>query len=291
MKNFDEFVAIDWSGAQTPVKTKSISVALCWQGRAAPHLSGRLWSRTMVADWICSLVERKSKRTLVGIDCNFSYSAETCIKQFGPNSTVTDLWQAVEAANTDQPNYFAGGYWTHGSHARYFWTSGKKPEGFVMPRRLTEQVCGENGFGWPESPFKLIGPKQVGKGGLSGMRLLLELKRRLGSKIAVWPFDENTDEARLVIAEIYPRLFLRRFGHGNAKIRDVSALNRLLGELQTDAYEDTAPFSDHDADALVGAAGLRMLCGTAKTVSETLSSPPAPRTMLEREGWIFGVGA
>lgn len=291
MNNFDEFVAIDWSGAEYPVNTKSIAVSIAWQGDEAPHLSDRTWSRSIVADWIESLSQRKKKRTLIGIDCNFGYSEITGMEQFGQTYTAQDLWHAVDNANKDHPNYFAAGYWKHELHRRYFWMEGKRPTGFAMPRRMTEQICGESGFGWPESPFKLIGPKQVGKGGLSGMRMVLDLKRRLKDRVAIWPFEEDTDGAAIVIAEIYPRLFLRRTGHGNAKIRKAENLNNVLEELRSKPYREESGFSDHQADALVSAAGLRLMCGNGKTVPEAIASPPAPRRILEREGWIFGVGA
>ena len=165
------------------------------------------------------------------------------------------------------------------------------PDGFAMPRRVTEQVCGDSGYGWPESPFKLIGPKQVGKGGLAGMRLVHDLKAHLSDRLAVWPFDADNDGCAIVITEIYPRQFLKRAGHGNAKIRDLAGLNRVLAAMGSKPYKDPDAFSDHDADALISAAGLRMMCGTAKTVPEAIATPKAPRQTLEREGWIFGAGA
>jgi hypothetical protein len=290
LKNFDLFVGIDWSGAQNPVVTKSIALAKAYRGDAAPVLEEGGWSRDKVASWLVNAA-KSGKRILAGIDCNFGYSEIIGEKQFGADYTAKDLWAAVEAANYDHPNFFAGGYWTHKKHAAHFWTEGKRPDGFALPRRATEEACGQSGLGWPESPFKLIGPKQVGKGGLAGMRLITYLKAQLGPAVAIWPFEQHTDQAKLIITEIYPRLFLRSAGHGNAKIRDLSALNRVLEGIGSKPYPKAAPFTDHDADAIVSAAGLRSLCGTAKTVPESLSFPNAPRKTLEREGWIFGAGA
>lgn len=291
MKNFDVFAGIDWSGAKAPIKTKSIALALAWSGTEAPHASGKIWSRQMVADWLIAMAE-KGKRTLVGIDCNFGYAQEVGELQFGASYNYRDLWQAVEAANENEPNYFAGGYWGHSSYARYFWTDGKMKSGFKMPKRLTETTCGEGGYGWPESPFKLIGAKQVGKGGLAGMRMALDLKSKLGDKIAVWPFEQDTDEAVVVMTEIYPRQFLMRAGHGNTKVRSMADLNEALVALGSEPAEVRgADISDHDADALVSAAGLRMLCGSDTTIPERIANPPMlDRKRASREGWIFGVG-
>lgn len=290
MKNFDRFIGIDWSGAKSPVLTNSIAVAVAEKIDIAPQNKEEPWSRSRVADFLFECANG-TVRTLAGIDCNFGYSESIGEKQFGKNYTAYDLWQAVEDSNEGEANYFAGGYWTHERHGAHFWRSGTMPEGFSMPRRATEQACGESGLGWPESPFKLIGAKQVGKGGLAGMRLIYDLKRRLGQRIAIWPFDAHVDEAALVIAEIYPRLFLRMAGHGNAKIRNLSELNATLSALQIPPIAGNKPFSDHQADAIVSAAGLRLLCGRGNTVPEGFINPSIPRKTLLREGWIFGVQA
>lgn len=292
MKSFNRFIGIDWSGARTPVRTRAIAAAQCAQGDAPPRLEPEIRSRTAVADYIQAL-SSASERTLVGIDCNFGYSQTIGERQFGNTYDYCDLWQAVEDANVDQPNYFAGGYWTHADHAMHFWTEGKMKPGYTMPQRLTEIVCRQCGYGAPESPFKMIGPKQVGKGGLAGMRLVHALKKTCGDRVAVWPYEglDAADHARVVIVEIYPRQFLHRAGHGPTKIRDAGALNRALSAMGSRKIPGNRPFSDHDADALVSAAGLRFLCGSGKHIGGTLAWPPMlDERTARREGWIFGVG-
>lgn len=289
MKNFDRFAGIDWTGARAPVKSRSIAVAVCGKGRSAPVLCPGPWSRAAVADWLERLA-CEGKRTLAGIDCNFGYAREVGRRQFGPSYDFHDLWRAVDAAGGD--NYFAGGYWEASAQKGLFWTGGRKPPGMALPKRATEEACGRAGHGWPESPFKLHGPKQVGKGGLAGMRMVLDLKRRCGDAVAVWPFERDTDGAALVITEIYPRQFLRRSGHGAGKVRTAGGLNACLGKLGSRALRPVPEkLSDHEADALVSAAGLRFLCGDGATVPDMLA---CPRDMDEdaarREGWIFGAG-
>lgn len=290
MKNFDRFIGIDWSGAKSPVETKSIAVSLAERGKSAPKILEGPWSRVRVASFLADCV-RANKRALVGIDCNFGYSEIVGERQFGKDYAARHLWAAVEGANIGAANFFAGGYWAHGKYGACFWREGAMPKGFSMPRRLTEQACGKNGLGWPESPFKLIGAKQVGKGGLAGMRLVHHLKQELGRCVAVWPFERDCDDAVLVITEIYPRLFLRMAGHGNRKIRTADALDTALVALESAPVGGKTPFSDHQADAVISAAGLRLLCGRGKTVPENIASPSVPRKTLEREGWIFGVEA
>ena len=286
MKNFESFVGVDWSGAKSPIHTKSIAVSVADVGNDAPKIDNSTWSRTMVFDYILS-ISKQNIRTLIGMDCNFGYSEIIGQKQFGKDYTAPMLWHAVHQTCKNDDNFFAGTFWNDPNYKKYFWDSGTRPQNFEMPRRVTEQACQDQGFGSPESPFKLIGAKQVGKGGLSGMRLVAALKEELGHKLAVFPFDDGYDDAVIVITEIYPRLFLKMTGHGNTKIRDISSLNHALKALNSHPMVGKRAFSDHQADAIISSAGLRYLCGTGKTIPDNLTPPPTPT--IKREGWIFGV--
>jgi len=290
MKNFDHFIGIDWSGAKSPIHTKSIAVAKCSRGSAAPDLiqntqNQNNWSRKHVFEYIQTL----KGRTLIGIDANFGYSEEIGVAQFGKAYDYNDLWGAVEAESTQSPNFFSSGFWE--SYPEYFWTHGKMPPHMKFPKRQTEQRCSEQGYGNPESPFKLIGAKQVGKGGLSAMRMACALKQTMGDKICIWPFEpEIEDTAKIVITEIFPRQFLMRTGHGTTKVKTIDELNISLEKLGCKNKYDTIHFSEHDADAIVSAAGLRMLCGNNKNLPEHITNPPQlNKPARTREGWIFGV--
>ncbi|MFP4314165.1 MAG: hypothetical protein ACLFR0_07545 [Alphaproteobacteria bacterium] len=295
MKNFERFIGIDWSGAKTPIHTKTVAVAECAKGVEPPNLIAPItpkgWSRADVSKWIKNLT-LSSKRILIGIDANFGYAQEIAQAQFGNNVSYLDVWREVEKTCAATPNYFAQGFWE--TWPQYFWSEGKKPAHITLPRRMVENACGQAGLGWPESPFKLIGPKQVGKGGLAVMRMAYDLKKELGDKICIWPFEhEIADSAQIVISEIYPRQFLKRSGHGNAKITTLPQLNTALSYFQTKPIKDMADISDHDSDALISAAGLRWLCGREEFIPRALHYPAlAPDQRSSRvEGWIFGVGA
>ncbi len=290
MRNFDCFVGIDWTGAKSPVKTKSIAVAQCERGRISPQLIRKSWSRQSVGDYIETIIEN-GKRTLIGIDCNFGYAQSIIEKQIGHGKKAFDLWQCVEKYCANDTNFFAGSFWDHPEYTSYFWQQGKKPEYFLMPKRFTEMLCGESGYGWPESPFKLIGAKQVGKGGLAGMRLAHYLKEKHPTDVAIWPFDDNEkcNKAMVVITEIYPRQFIRRAGYGSQKIRNHDDLNSILLALKAEKFK-AHYHSDHDTDAIIAAAGLRFLCGDLESIPKPLSNPHANRVLLQAEGWIFGVG-
>ncbi|MBU6235492.1 MAG: hypothetical protein KGQ41_06575 [Alphaproteobacteria bacterium] len=296
MRNFDSFIAIDWSGAET-VYTKSIAVAACRHDAlcpsviSGPHKSG-YWSRADVGKYIKQLAEG-SKRVLVGIDCNFGYARAVSEAHFGTGHTAYEQWAHVDAANRDLPNYFARNFWRDPRYAPYFWTELHRPAVFAPPRRLTEQTCGDSGYGWPESPFKLVYSKQVGKGGLAGMRLAHDLQKSCGHRVAFWPFDdkEKQNKATVVVSEIYPRLFIRLAGMGNAKITKTAELDKVLAKLGAGPSDaPNADISDHAADAIIAAAGLRFLCGRGKEVPPRYAYP-SDDARLRTEGWIFGVGA
>lgn len=295
MRNFDCFVGIDWSGAKSPVNNQSISVSIIRQNDKAPKLiqnSNENWSREKVAHWIINLVKTKAKeRILIGIDCNFGYASSVIKSQFGQGATYKNLWHEVDEACYEAPNFFAQGFWTHPEYKKYFWAQGKKLDSFDMPKRQTEVLCAQSGCGNPESPFKLIGAKQVGKGGLAGMRMAQFLKAELGDKIAFWPFEMDlVDKASIVVTEIYPRQFLMRAGHGVTKIRNIEDLNKALSYLGAGHYASGQDLSDHDTDSLSSAAGLRYLCGAQENVPKGISHPEIMSYNAKVcEGWIFGI--
>ena len=146
MKNFDQFIGIDWSGAKAPVNTKSIAVASCVRGQEAPELrvsntSGH-WSRSDVFEYITKLL-KTSKRCFFGIDANFGYAQEVGIRQFGKSYNYKDLWGVVETANKGEDNFFAQKYWVQ--YPQYFWTEGKQPTHITLPKRITERQCAADG--------------------------------------------------------------------------------------------------------------------------------------------------
>lgn len=203
-----------------------------------------------------------------------------------------DLWAKVDAASRESDNYLAQGFIDHPDYAPYFWTSGARPAqlSVSLPQRKTERMCAAQGYGHPESPFKLIGAKQVGKGGLAGMRLLMDLKKRLGRSLCVWPFEKHADEAQVVIVEIYPRLFLRQAGVGNGKVRDRDTLNMALNFFKSRGVAEGIIINDHLSDAIIASAGLRWLAGKGAEIPEAIIRPRAmtPQAAVT-EGWIFGV--
>lgn len=283
---FDRFVGVDWSGANGKAYS-GIAVAGCGLGRDAPGLippPGPRWRRTDFVDWVAREAAI-GHRLLIGIDCAFALPAAMAGMLMGDAYSAAALWAYIDAACADAADFYGGGFADLPIHAAHFWRSGKRPEGFAEHHRATEHACRLAGHGAPESPLKLVGARQVGKGGLAGMRVLHALKQGLGDRFAVWPFDP-ADDARVVAVELYPRLFIRMAGKGNAKVRTLDSLNGCMLALGSAPYVDSVDAaSDHETDALVAAAGLRFIADR-----ESVWSPPGLDALARRaEGWIFGV--
>lgn len=284
--SFDRFIAIDWSGARGK-RYAGIAVAVCGAGNAAPRLvtpPAGWWSRTAVFDWLATDVIGQGA-ALVGIDCAFSLPFAVAGRSLSEGANVFDLWDAVETTCADEPDFGGVPFTEHPLHGVGYWRAGPQPDHYQDPHRATEAACRAEGLGSPQSPYKLIGSKQVGKGGLAGMRVLRALRATAPDTAVVWPFDHLASN-RTVFAEIYPRLFLKQSGFGHRKIRDGADLDDALRQLGTVPMGVSGAVSDHDSDALVSAAGLRWLAQRPGLWSPIRLDGTARR----REGWILGVG-
>ena len=269
---FDGFVAIDWSGAAGK-GYRGIAVAQCRPGRGAPRLVAppqAAWTRSDVFHWLTR--QTRKRRLLVGIDMAFALPA--------PFEPPPAQWARIEAFCHGDADF--AGQRVALADAR-FWRSGTRPANWIEHQRPAELACIEQGLGHPQTPLKLIGARQVGLGTLAGARLLHRLRSEQPQHWLIWPFDgqPQDDDARSVCVEMYPRLFIRHAGGGNAKLRDVAALATALR-----AFDSAAPrltyVDDHQADALVSAAGLRHDADRESLWRAGIG---------QRHGWIFGVPA
>jgi hypothetical protein len=165
--------------------------------------------------------------------------------------------------------------------APLYWSSGTMPAGWVARQRMTEIACATATRTRPETVFKLIGSKQVGKASLTGIRVLRQVRARSAGKVTIWPFERA---AGSVMVEIYPTLFRKTAADTLAKLRTRGELDTALRSLGSKGVEDgDENLSDHDTDALISAAGLRKLWADGRM-------PLAPVSgRIAREGWIFGV--
>ena len=288
--NFDTFIAIDWSGALGHYG--GIAVAKCNAGRSAPCLVTPLasrWTRSEVVNWIYSQLEG-NQRLLIGLDFAFGFPFEgQDIGYLGGRARQVDsifsLWELIEEKCCVDPDFGCTTFIEDPGYASLFWKSGPLPEAWVERKRRTELACVEATHTRPETVYKLIGSKQVGKCSVTGIRVLNHIRSAKKECVSFWPFDEVRGSA---IVEIYPTLF-RKSGTGSlAKLRSQD-LKTALAVFGSDSMHGSrsADLSDHETDALISAAGLRSLAG----IPATWSHPELRSSRVQREGWIFGVTA
>ena len=304
--DFDRFVGVDWSGARDR-RLPSLQVAMATAGRCPPRLvpppDGRKnWTRSVFADWLVETLSGND-RVLVGLDFAFSFPRRDT-GEFFPGvcdpdapSTACDLWQRVDdLCGAKGKDFFAGAFVEEGRYAPYFLLLGKGGARYEHRLRMTDERCGQKGLGRPETVFKLVGPTQVGKGSLAGMRVLHHLR----SHLCVWPFDRLPKSRSVaVVVEVYPGAFVHmskvtssnppsRPTVRKAKVSDMETLNRIMEfydsePLRDDVLEGEA--AGDKADALIVAAALRRLSRKGE-----FWNPPGLRDARRwHEGWIFGV--
>lgn len=280
---FDLYIGIDWSGARAE-RLPNMAVAR-WEAGSIKLVDGPskgCWSRGALTDWLLDL-SRSSRRVLCGADFSFCFPFTDHGAYFpgiaNQPSTVVDMWRMVETVCTDDPHLGADSFLTHPAYGLHFFSRGS---GRVR-LRATEQACATQGFGTPETIFKIVGPKQVAKSSLTGMRVLHRLKLE-NPAIAVWPFDDPAD-APLVMVETYPAAFVHMAGQGGGKVRDAARLNAVMDHFGVGTVEG-ASLTDDQSDALVTAAALRHLAGNP----DMWHPPGLSDRVRHTEGWTFGIG-
>ncbi len=293
MRRFANFVAVDWSGARGRVHP-GIAVAVV-RGDGPPQLveapGGRGWSRAAAADWLGAFCGHQPD-TLVGFDWSAGAPFADCGGYFpGFASDAADLpglWALVEALCADDGDLGAAGLLAHAELRRHFRHGrGDVGDAFQPPMgrlRLVELHQRASGQAASASLFNLVGAAQVGKASLTGMRVL----HRLRPAVPLWPLD-GVPAAGPLLVEIYTSIAARAAGMppGRSKIRDGKALDAALAALGSAPAGLTGRVSDHDSDALVTAAWLRLAAADAALwAPPTLTANPGVR---RTEGWTFGI--
>ncbi|AWW74058.1 hypothetical protein CD351_06410 [Erythrobacter sp. KY5] len=302
MRDWDHFLAVDWSGAKGE-RHKGIALAIAEAAGGPPVLveppSGG-WSRV---DVYRLLRDELPANTLVGIDLGISLPFNDC-GAFFPGwdrspSHAKKLWALIDEICEGDPQLGAHSFVEHVEARRYF-RHGKGDEGdrFHLPDaasktgRLREAEVAQ----WrqkcrPVSNFNLVGAAQVGKSSLTGMRMLHKLR----GSLPVWPMDP-VPEKRLkqggsMLVEIYTGLASREaadaLGGRNGtrtKLLTFADLNAAIGALDSPPVDKFGEIDDHSSDALLTAAWLR------KTASEPERWEPRCLTaeIAWTEGWTFG---
>jgi hypothetical protein len=279
---FSHFIAIDWSGAKGG-KHKSIAVAMCGPDRKTPMLvqMDKPWSRTAILHWLLGLAQ-KGATPLIGFDFSFAppfHLPHGYFRHAQTPKSARAFWRYVDMLCDDEDLGAASLVEQH--HRREFYlgrADGVKAD--HMRLRRCEARFNAQGGGKPSSVFDCVGAAQVGKASFAGMRLL----HQLGQQLPIWPFDAKPAQGPLVV-EIYTRAFIRHAGLRGLKVRDSATLNAALAALGARPSQIAEALSDHQTDALISAAGLRMLA------EETRYWQPEGLTasLCRTEGWTFGV--
>ena len=287
---FDQFVGVDWSGARGP-RLPGLQVAVATSGTSPPRLTsnpdGGHWTRSAFAAWFPELASQGG-RVLAGFDFAFSFPRADSGYFFPgverPPKSAFALWRCVDRVCRGTAEFYAGPFVETAPYAAFF-QGGRH----YRPRlRLTDERCRESGFGRPESIFRLVGPAQVAKGSLAGMRVLRHLRKTVKA-LAVWPFDAVPASSPAVVAvDMYPGAFVRMSGVTRGKVRDPRMLDAVLrcfgsGPASAGALEGGAV--DDKADALISAAALRHLSRDGRV----WRPPGLAAARRWNEGWIFGV--
>lgn len=282
MSRFESYVAIDWSGAKGR-RHKGIAIAEA-RHNAAPRLirPGHVWSREDVLRW---LVKRAAKEpTLFGFDFSFAppilERGEYLPGEPGIPKTAREFWAYVESKCDDED--LGAASFLEIAHRRHFYfgiADGVKAD-FMHFRQCDARLNAQGGRK-TASAFDAIGAAQVAKASFSGMRLL----HHLDGRIAIFPMDPLPKHGSAVV-EIYTRIYLRRAGMTGAKLRTRAALNVALEGLGSKAARLGFEPNDHQADALVTAAGMREIATTESKAFEPEGLTPE---IARTEGWTFGV--
>lgn len=282
MRHFASYVAIDWSGAKGE-RHKGIAIAEA-RGDAAPRLvrAGHAWSREEVLAWL--LDRAAHEPTLFGFDFSFAppiiERGEYLPGEPNVPKSAREFWAYVDS-KCDDPDLGAASFLER-IHRRHFYfgiADGVKA-GFMHFRQCDARLNAQGGRK-TASAYDAIGAAQVAKASFSGMRFL----NQLDGKVAIWPMDPLPDRGSAVV-EIYTRIYLRRAGLSGVKLRSRIELNRALEGLDSPPARLRFEPNDHQTDALVTAAGMRLLATTEPRAFDPAGLTP---DIARSEGWTFGV--
>ena len=299
LSGFSAFLGIDWSGA----KTKShaglqLAHAIPGNGvplRVPPPLS-KYWSRRQVFDYLVATAEnaKGKKPVLVGIDFAFAHPFADKDSYFPGTdlspANVVSLWAMIDQVNAGQHDLYGGAMFQHALWGDYYLAPPTYQVRHYASRRRVTEIAARAAGRSPSPTFKAVGADNVSTGSLAGMRLLHQLKRQLGARLSVWPFDAIiTGQTNLVLVEIFPSFYFYRLGMVPAKkaAADPAFLNQALAGYGSDGVPANFRAMGHDADeadAIIAAAALRYF-----STESSFCLSAEIKHAAQQEGWIYGV--
>ena len=259
MAQFERYLGIDYSGAQTPtsslpgLRVYAATLADAPREIPPPPSPRKYWTRRGLAEWLAAEL-RAGPPTLVGIDHAFSFP----LRYFEAHSIPPDWPEFLDDFQrhwpTDDDNMYVD-FIRDGLHG-----NGAARTGNSRWRRLTELRTRT-----AKSVFHFDVQGSVAKSTHAGLPWLRFIRRQLGSKVHFWPFDGWFPAPSIsVIAEVYPALWSRGYPTEDRNSH------------QQDAYSVARWMREQDASGAL-----------AGSFQPTL--PPAELAQAQIEGWILGM--
>ena len=269
---FDEIIVLDWSAAATPRQGKD-SIWIGQAGKAPVNPATRDAAMALLHARIDS-ARAMGRRVLLGADFPFAYPAGFARAltgqsgalaiwdwllthvQDGPDN-ANNRFQLADRINAGLPG--TGPFWGRPSGLALPHLPARGTQRHDMPFAEKRRVeARETGL---QPVWKLFTTGSVGSQALLGIARLAAMRRRLGPRCVVWPF-EPLEGADVVLAEVWPSLLAP----------------------QVKAVEKAYPCRDAAQVDLLARALRALRCDDW----ERLLSPAEDG--LEEEGWILGAG-
>ncbi|MCC5887089.1 MAG: hypothetical protein JJT88_11710 [Gammaproteobacteria bacterium] len=253
---FERYVGIDYSGARSAtdgLPGLRVYVACAdAEPREIQPAAGKYFSRRGVHDWLLDALADPLP-TLIGVDHSFSFP----LAYFEQHELALDWDQFLDDFERHWPTADAGV--TVESVRRGQCGDGAARGGSARSRRLCEKAAGA------KSVFHFDVPGSVAKSTHAGLPWLRRLRRQLGPRLHVWPFDGwDIASGQSAILEAYPALYSARYPREDR-----------TGD-QHDAYSVAAWLAQADA------------CGELEAALGP-ALPPDVAEIAAVEGWILGV--
>ncbi len=266
MSDFDLYLGIDYSGAQTPTsRLKNLQVYAAQAGGmpqkwSSPTRSNNAqpcnWTRAEIAQLLLEQ-SRQGERFLAGIDHGFSFPL-AYFRRYGLASWPEFLADFVKHWPTDGDHVRVEDVRDGTQHAR-----GGPAPGLRVGDASELRLC-ENWTSSAKSVFLFDVNGSVAKSTHAGIPWLKRLRDEAGERIHFWPFDGWAPApGKSVVAEVYPSIFRNRYAKDD----------RTADE--QDAYAAARWMADMDARGAL-----------ARYFAPPLTD--LERATAEREGWIFG---
>ncbi|MGE4161847.1 MAG: VOC family protein [Vicinamibacterales bacterium] len=249
-------IAVDWSGAEKPVR----KIWLAEADGDGLHRLEAFSSREAVIDAVLEYA-RTRERVVAGFDFAFSLPA-----WFQDEHGLVDgpsLWSAVRDRGEDWLRDCAPPFW--GRPGR------RRPE-LPAHLRATEERVGRLASIKPKSGFQIGGAGAVGTGSLRGMPYLQTLRERGWS---IWPFDSPGCHT---VVEIYPRALTGAVTKSQPEARRAYVLRTKWS--WTDTHRRDVESSEDAFDAAISALVMAEHAGT-------LNALPIRAGTAAREGEIW----